>query len=58
VIQKPVVRYCAAGWLRHAHRIAGVEKQGGSLWHIFRCKWATDRKHYPVADVAAADGWR
>jgi hypothetical protein len=23
-----------------------------------RRKWATDRKHYPVVDVAAAGGWR
>ena len=30
----------------------------GSLWHCFRRKWATDRKHYPVVDVAAAGGWR
>jgi integrase len=55
---KPVVRNCAAGWLRRAYRIAGAEKQRGSLWHSFRRKWATDRKHYPVADVAAAGGWK
>lgn len=51
-------RYLAAGWLRRAYRLAGVEKQRGSLWHAFRRKWATERKHYPVTDVAAAGGWR
>ena len=54
----PASRYLAAGWLRRAYRLAGVEKQRGSLWHAFRRKWATERKHYPVTDVAAAGGWR
>ena len=54
----PATRYLAAGWLKRAYRLAGVEKEPGGLWHPFRRKWATDRKHYPVTDVAAAGGWR
>ena len=45
-------------WLRDAYRLAEIEKQQGSLWHAFRRKWATERKGYPVGDVAAAGGWR
>ena len=30
----------------------------GGLWHSLRRKWATERKRYPVKDVAAAGGWR
>ena len=28
------------------------------MWHPLRRKWATERKGYPVKDVAAAGGWR
>ncbi len=34
-----------------------MEKQKGSLWHAYRRKWATERKHLPDVDVAAAGGW-
>ncbi len=40
-----------------AERLAGVPKQQGSLWHAFRRKWATERKHISAADVARAGGW-
>ncbi len=41
-----------------AERVAGVPKQEGTLWHAFRRKWATERKHLPDVDVvAAAGGW-
>jgi integrase len=53
-----VTRHLAADWLLRAYRKAGVEKHRGSLWHSFRRKWATQRKHYPLVDVAAAGGWR
>ena len=55
---KPVARHLAAYWLLRAYRQAGVEKQRGSLWHSFRRKWATQRKHYPIVDVAAAGEWK
>jgi hypothetical protein len=30
----------------------------GSLWHAYRRKWASERKHLPLKDVAAAGGWK
>ncbi len=30
----------------------------GGLWHPYRRKWATERKHLSLKDVAAAGGWR
>jgi hypothetical protein len=35
-----------------------IAKPCGSLWHIFRRVWATERKDLPLKDVAAAGGWR
>jgi hypothetical protein len=44
--------------LHQAEQLAGLDKHDGSLWHAYRHKWATDRKHLPDVDVAAAGGWR
>ena len=57
-IAKPVARRVAAKWLQEAEQLAGLEKLDGSLWHAYRRKWATERKHLPDADVAAAGGWK
>jgi hypothetical protein len=35
-----------------------IDKSQGSLWHMFRRVWATERKDLPVKDVAAVSGWR
>lgn len=56
--QKPISRHLADAWLRKAEALAGVEPQKGSLWHAYRRKWATERKHLPDVDVAAAGGWK
>jgi len=45
-------------WLRIAETKAGVPKLKGTLWHAYRRKWATERKHHPLADVMAAGGWK
>ncbi len=45
-------------FLRLAQQQAGLGPQHGSLWHAYRRKWATERKHLPLKDVAAAGGWR
>lgn len=37
---------------------AELPKLAGGLWHLYRRKWATERKHLPLKDVAAAGGWR
>lgn len=54
---RPISRHLAAAWLERAERFAGVAKQLGGLWHPYRRKWATERKHLPDVDVAAAGGW-
>ena len=54
---KPISRHHASVWLERAYRRAGLQRQRQGLWHPFRRKWATDRKSYPVRDVAAAGGW-
>jgi integrase len=56
--QKPIPRHLADGWLRKAEKLAGLETQKGSLWRAYRRKWATERKHLPDVDVAAAGGWK
>ena len=44
--------------LRRAEKAAGLEKLDGGLWHVYRRKWATERKDLPLKDVAVAGGWR
>ena len=44
--------------LRQAERRAGLTQLEGSLWHAYRRKWATERKHLPRADVKAVGGWQ
>jgi hypothetical protein len=41
-----------------AERLAELPKLRGGLWHPYRRLWATERKHLPDRDVAAAGGWR
>jgi hypothetical protein len=55
---KPIRYELASAWLMETERLAGVDKQDGSLWHAYRRKWATERKHLPDVDVAAAGGWK
>jgi len=56
--QRPISRHLADRWLRAAEQLAKLEPQEGSLWHAYRRKWATERKHHPDVDVAAAGGWK
>jgi hypothetical protein len=55
--ETPISRHLADAWLREAEELAGLPTQKGSLWHAYRRKWATERKHLPDVDVAAAGGW-
>ncbi|HEX5409181.1 MAG TPA: tyrosine-type recombinase/integrase [Gemmatimonadaceae bacterium] len=43
--------------LRRAEAKAQVPPLAGGLWHPYRRKWATERKHLPPVDVMAAGGW-
>ncbi len=54
---KPLAGDVASSWLMKAERLAKLPKQDGSLWHAYRRKWATERKHLSPVDVASAGGW-
>jgi hypothetical protein len=49
---------CSTKWLSVAEKKAKLSKLDGSLWHEYRRKWAIERKHRPLRDVAAAGGWK
>lgn len=55
---KPWPRELFDQLLRQAEQEAGLEHLKGGLWHPFRRKWATERKHLPIPDVKAAGGWK
>jgi integrase len=54
----PMSRRLADKWLREVERMANLTPLEGKLWHAYRGKWATERKHLPDKDVAAAGGWK
>jgi integrase len=54
---EPISRHLADAWLRKAEKNAKLSKQKGGVWHPYRRKWATERKHLPDVDVAQAGGW-
>jgi len=54
----PCSREMMDKWLRRACQFAELAPPLHGLWHSIRRKWATERKGYPVGDVAAAGGWR
>lgn len=56
--EQPMDRHLFDKWLMVAEREAGLPKLKGGLWHPYRRKWATERKHLPVTDVAAVGGWK
>ena len=55
---KPCNRHLFDDWLRRAFKLAKIVPQRRGMWHSIRRKWATERKGYPVKDVAAAGGWK
>lgn len=55
---KPLSKRLASRWLERAEALAKLPKLQGGLWHPYRRKWGTERKHLPLADVAAAGGWK
>ena len=56
--ENPISRFLASRWLKKAEELSGLEPLPGGVWHPFRRKWATERKHLPDVDVAAAGGWK
>ena len=55
---QPLRYELASSWLLEAEKLAEVPKLDRALWHAYRRKFATERKHLPDVDVAAAGGWR
>lgn len=55
---RPVNRSWLDNRLREAEAAAGLPKLRGSLWHAYRRKWASERKQFPLKDVAAVGGWK
>jgi integrase len=53
----PMDRHLFDKWLTVAEKEAELPKLIGGLWHPYRRKWATERKHHPLKDVMAAGGW-
>ena len=51
---KELARY----WLRRAEQLAKLPKLERGGFHTFRRLWASERRHLPAQDVAAAGGWR
>ena len=56
-IPKAWTRHHARKLLERAEKLAKLEKIDGGDFHPLRRKWATERKHLPDVDVAAAGGW-
>jgi len=55
---RAVDRWFMSRRLRAAYQRAGLKPLNGGVWHPFRRKFATERKHLPLRDVAVAGGWK
>jgi integrase len=55
---KAIRRETAAAWLLKAEKLAKVPKLTGGVFHPFRRLFASERRHLPDLDVAAAAGWK
>lgn len=55
---QPIRRELVAKWFREAESKAGLEKQDGTALQGIRRKFATERKHLPIQDVAEVGDWR
>jgi integrase len=55
---RPMSKLLAGYYLKRAEQAAGLESVHRLGWHGFRRAWATQRKAFPMADVARAGGWR
>ncbi|HEY9429358.1 MAG TPA: tyrosine-type recombinase/integrase, partial [Gemmatimonadaceae bacterium] len=55
---KPVTKETAGYWLTRAEKLANLPHFARGGFHPFRRLWASERRHLPAQDVAAAGGWR
>jgi integrase len=58
LVDQPMDRHQLEKWLVLAEHDAGLPKLIGGVWHPYRRKWAMERKHWPITDVAAVGGWK
>ena len=54
---RPIRADLAGQWLMKAEELADLPSLSGGRWHPYRRLWATERRHMPAQDVAAAGGW-
>ena len=54
---RPIRADLMSHWLMKAEELAGLPSLSGGRWHPYRRLWATERRHLPAQDVAAAGGW-
>jgi integrase len=54
---RPLHRTTVTGWLRRAEKLAELPKLERGSFHPYRRRWASERKHLPLKDVAATGGW-
>jgi integrase len=57
-VTRPIGKELAGYWLRRVEKIAKLEHMERGGYHAFRRLWASERRHLPAQDVAAAGGWR
>lgn len=57
-VTQPIKKEIAYYWLRRAETLAKLEHLERGGYHTFRRAWASERRHLPAQDVAAAAGWR
>jgi hypothetical protein len=55
---RPIGVAYADYWMRKAVRLAELPRLERGGWHTLRRLWASERRHLPAQDVAAAGGWR
>ena len=53
----PIRADLAGRWLMKAEKLADLPKLSGGRWHPYRRLFATELRHLPPMDVAAAGGW-
>jgi integrase len=56
--RKPVNKKTMWDWMEKAFSAAGLPREPGGMWHMLRRKWVSERKGYPLVDIAAAGGWK
>ncbi len=56
--EQAINKEIAAYWLSRAEKLAKLPKLARGGFHPLRRMWASERRHLPAQDVAAAGGWR